>query len=249
MKILELFAGNQSFSKQGKKHGHEVFTVDWGDFEGIDLRMDIGEMQVTDIPFVPDLIWASPDCATYSVAGLRWHRGLDRAPKSDYAVLCDRVNTHLISILNDFKNLNSNLIYFIENPRGLFRHMPFAQGLPRQTIWYCQYGDIRAKPTDLFTNSTWLGRKQCFNSNTNCHHEKASRGSNGGTQGLSWKGRSAIPIDLCEDILNSLESVYHQCFSCGFSIFEKDLKDVHSYCNSCSSYSFFMKKRGVSRLS
>ena len=42
--------------------------------------------------------------------------------------------------------------YFIENPRGKMRKMDCLQEFPRYTVTYCQYGDIRMKPTDLWTN-------------------------------------------------------------------------------------------------
>ena len=73
----------------------------------------------------------------------------------------------------------------------------------RHTITYCQYGDNRMKPTDIWTNSnTWIPKPACKNGN-NCH-VSAPRGSRTGTQGL--KGayeRSKIPEKLCYEILKS----------------------------------------------
>ena len=43
--------------------------------------------------------------------------------------------------------------FFIENPRGLLRKMPFMRDLMRHTVTYCQYGDTRMKPTDIWTNA------------------------------------------------------------------------------------------------
>ena len=42
--------------------------------------------------------------------------------------------------------------YFIENPRGGMRKMEWMKGLSRYTVTYCQYGDNRMKPTDIWTN-------------------------------------------------------------------------------------------------
>lgn len=108
---------------------------------------------------------------------------------------------------------NPNLVYFIENPRGYFRKMDFindfleATGGRRETVWYCQYGDDRAKPTDIFTNSkTWVPKPQCKNGNPDCHHQRAPRGSKTGTQGRSGSyERSKIPKKLCKEILNSVK--------------------------------------------
>lgn len=68
MKILELFAGSRSIWKEAEKMWHEVFSVDWEEYNGIDLSIDISILKLEDIPFVPDMIWASPDCKTYSIA-------------------------------------------------------------------------------------------------------------------------------------------------------------------------------------
>lgn len=65
MKILELFAGSQSIGKVAESLGHEVFSIDIQDFDGIDLAKDIEFVTSEDIPFKPDMIWASPPCTTY----------------------------------------------------------------------------------------------------------------------------------------------------------------------------------------
>lgn len=87
--------------------------------------------------------------------------------------------------------------WFIENPRGGMRKMDFMQGLPRYTVTYCQYGDTRMKPTDIWTNHPNPQFKPMCHNGDPCH-EKAPRGSKTGTQGL--KGavqRSVIPEELC----------------------------------------------------
>ena len=68
MKILELFAGSRSIGKAAEELGHEVFSTDIHPFEGIDLVLDVLEIEPNDIPFVPDVIWASPPCTGFSVA-------------------------------------------------------------------------------------------------------------------------------------------------------------------------------------
>lgn len=85
----------------------------------------------------------------------------------------------------------------------MLRKMPIMADLPRQGVTYCQYGDTRMKPTDIWTNSTkWIPRPMCKNGDP-CH-VAAPRGSKTGTQGL--KGayeRSKIPEELCFEILKS----------------------------------------------
>jgi len=204
-KIVELFAGSRSVGKEAETMGMEVFSVDWQKFDGIDLSIDIEFLTDDDLPFVPDMVWASPDCTTYSIAAISTHRN-GTEPKSEYAKKCDRVNTNFISVINAALLKNPNMVFFIENPRGMLRKMPFMQGFKRHTVWYCTYGDTRAKPTDIWTNSqTWIPRPPCHNGNKNCHHESAPRGSKTGTQGKKGSfDRSKIPAQLCREILESL---------------------------------------------
>lgn len=202
MKVLELFAGSRSVGKIAQSMGHEVFSVDWEKYPGIDLSMDIEDLQLTHIPFTPDVIWASPDCTTYTIAAISTHRNGTK-PKTEYAAKCDRVNEHMMKLIQHWKYLNPELKFFIENPRGMMRKMPWIYPFARRTVWYCQYGDDRAKPTDIFTNDySWIPRPVCHNGNTNCHHEPAPRGSKTGTQGRKGSyERSRIPEQLCREIL------------------------------------------------
>ena len=206
IKVLELFAGSRSIGKIADERKMTCFSVDWKNFDKIDLVTDIGTLCIEDVPFIPDFVWASPDCTTYTVAAISTHRN-GTSPKSDYAKKCDSVNVHFIKLIKKWLELNPSMVFFIENPRGMMRKMPFMQEFIRHTVWYCQYGDERAKPTDIWTNSqTWNPRKVCHNGNKNCHHIKAPRGSKTGTQGI--KGtfeRSKIPTELCCEILDSIQ--------------------------------------------
>ena len=206
MKLLELFAGSRSVGNAADKLGFDVFSVDWTPYEKINLAIDIQQLQRDDVPFTPDIIWASPDCTTYTIAAISTHRN-GVQPKSEYAKKCDVVNMHFIELIKQWEVINPNMVFFIENPRGMLRKMPFMQEFKRHTIWYCQYGDDRAKPTDIWTNSkTWTPRAMCHNGNKNCHHQPAPRGSKTGTQGKKGSyERSKIPNELCVEILGSLK--------------------------------------------
>ena len=87
----------------------------------------------------------------------------------------------------------------------MLRKMPFMQELPRHTVTYCQYGDTRMKPTDIWTNmKIWKPRPACKNGYP-CH-VSAPRGSRTGTQGLNNAiERGKIPPKLFEEILKQLK--------------------------------------------
>lgn len=219
MNLLELFAGSRSVGNEAEKQGFNVFSVDWTPYDKINLSIDIGELKKEDVPFVPDVVWASPDCTTYSIAACSTHRlGSQKegfTPISDYAIKCDAVNQHWIGLIKEWLKVNPKLVFFIENPRGILRHMDWMLEFKRHTVWYCKYGDDRAKPTDIWTNSKdWKPRPPCRNYkydsdgniiNRHCHHESARRGSKTGTQGKKGSyERSKIPQQLCEEFLKSV---------------------------------------------
>ena len=210
MKVLKLFAGTRSIGRAFEAKGHEVYSIEWDkNFENIDLYADILTVTAQDIIDKfghPDIVWASPDCTTFSIAAISHHRhknletgNLD--PVSDYAKFCDKVNQHVLELI---KELNPKY-YFIENPRGGMRKMAWMQDLPRYTVTYCQYGDTRMKPTDIWTNHLNPKFKPMCHNGDKCH-EPAPRGSKTGTQGLKGsKERSVIPKELCEHIVDICE--------------------------------------------
>lgn len=210
MRVLELFAGTRSIGKAFEKHGHKVYSIEWDkDFENIDWYEDIGKITAQDIIDRfghPDVIWASPDCTSFSIAAISHHRrknletgNLD--PVSDYAKFCDNVDQHVLDLIRELKPK----YWFIENPRGGMRKMTWMQGLTRYTVTYCQYGDTCMKPTDIWTNHPDPKFKPPCHNGDPCH-EPAPRGSKTGTQGLKGSiDRSRIPDKLCEHIVEICE--------------------------------------------
>lgn len=65
IKVLELFAGSRSIGNTAEELGMQVFSVDWTPYEKIDLAIDIEELKKEQVPFIPDVVWASPDCTTF----------------------------------------------------------------------------------------------------------------------------------------------------------------------------------------
>jgi len=175
-----------------------TFCTDIADFDVNNLSLSQGGI---------DVIWASPDCTTFSVAAIshNWEYLHDIPfPKRSQAVKGFSNILHVLRIIQQLKPK----YWFIENPMGMLRSMPWMKSLPRKEVTYCSYGDIRMKPTDIWTNcSHWTPRPKCHNGNKDCHHERAPRGSSTGTQGLkNAEERSRIPQQLCEEIVLACEN-------------------------------------------
>ena len=203
MKVLELFAGSCSFSNVAATYGFETYTTDIKQFGDIDNVSDIFDFDYKNLDLQPDIIWASPPCTTFSIAscGKHWTAPDEnnlRYPKTNEAEIGLKILKKTIEIMH---YLNPKY-YFIENPRGLMRKMLLVQPFPRYTVSYCQYGDTRMKPTDIWTNLEF-DAKLCKNG-ASCH-ESAPRGSRTGTQGLKNNHeRSKIPYLLCREIIETI---------------------------------------------
>jgi hypothetical protein len=195
MRVLELFAGNCSFSNVAKEFGYETITTDIKQNENntIDYEVDIFDFDYKNLPRV-DIIWASPPCTFFSVAsiGKHWHK--DNTPKSNEAIVGLQIIKKTIEII-DYLGAN---YWIIENPRGKLRKLEIMKDLPRSTVTYCQYGGKRMKPTDLWHNIDWQPKPMCKNG-MSCH-EAAPRGSSKGTYRDLYG--ASVPHDLCKEILD-----------------------------------------------
>ena len=202
MKLLELFSGTESISKVFRSHGWECFTVEHRAKFDPDWCVDILDFS-TNLPF--DVVWASPPCTCFSVASIGSSWCGNYHPKRVETALGMAYVLKTLEIIKEVKPK----YWFIENPRGVLRKMGFMQDLPiRQTVTYCQYGDTRMKPTDIWTNcDVWKPRPACKNG-MSCH-VSAPRGSRTGTQGLKGAvDRSRIPEQLCEEIFDAVQKTF-----------------------------------------
>lgn len=204
MRTIELFAGTRSFSRVAKELGHKTFTTDYEEIDGQDLVADVRTLKAHDFPYCPDILWASPPCEGFSVAAIGKNWTHENEPKTDSARLSVELAENAMRLIYEL----NPMYWFIENPRGKLRKLQFMEdflkraGGVRHTVWYCTYGDTRAKPTDIWTNALWWKpRPMCWNGNKACHHEPAPRGARTGTQGVNgYKDRSRIPRELFEEI-------------------------------------------------
>lgn len=218
-KVLELFAGSRSIGKVSEELGYKVFSSDLNNFDGIDYAVDIRKFDKSKVPFIPDVIWCSPPCTGFSVAaiGKNWVKGEVFTPKTDSARLGVEILNATLDLIYYYKELNPDLIWYMENPRGKMRKSPMLSendilenvedlDMMRHTITYCQYGDDRMKPTDIWTNNeSWTPRPMCKNGDP-CH-VAAPRGSQTGTQGLKGNyERSKLPYQLCKEVLTQINN-------------------------------------------
>jgi len=202
---IEIFAGTKSFSKVAKERGYKTLTIDNEESLNPDVVTDILNYDPGEAWFM----WFSPPCTGFSVASIGRHWEKDtREPKTDTA----RLGIKLLERTAFLIAKNKPKYWCIENPRGMFRKIApqilRKHGLTewrRTTVSYCQYGDKRMKPTDIFTNIlNWEG-KCCKNGNP-CH-EPAPRGSKAETQGIkNAKLRGVIPPALFEEIFEIIEN-------------------------------------------
>ena len=210
MKTVELFAGTESFSKVMRANGIDTWTVDNNINFLSDETYDILKcLSMTTIGKIleADIVWMSPPCTSFSLASGNTHWNEDRTPKTQVAI--DGYNLlKVCEAVAEFCEKHGK-IFFIENPNG--RAVWFLPGSWLKRVWYCQYGDTRAKPTNIWTNLD-IDFKTCrrFKKGQpkHCHHEAAPRGSKTGTQGLKGNmERSVIPPQLFEEILDQIKAL------------------------------------------
>lgn len=211
--VFDLFSGTQSVNKAMSETSHETY------YSGFDIYSPEGvENNILDLTqdniieklkeFVgdvkPDFIWASPVCVAWSIAAISHHWKVEydgkkivkRIPISDMAKKSLKMVENVKKIIDYY-----GVPFAIENPRGTLRKHPVFQDYCLNTAMYCQYGDTRMKPTDIWTNKPVV-LKQCKNGSP-CHIA-APRGSATGTQGLSKIDRSKVPSELIKSIVHQL---------------------------------------------
>jgi len=209
VRVLDLFSGLKGWSQPFIDRGHEVFTVDNDTQFNANLYIDIAQLQPSMVPFIPDIILASPPCTKFTVMqiGKNWYH--DNTPKTTGAA-------EALGLVEATRKLISYYIsqgtsYFIlENPRAKLRKLSVVEDLERRTITYCQYGEERMKPTDLWGGfpKYFITREACKNGDP-CHI-RTPRGSHDvGTQMMVSKTSSSkgakIPYELALDVCLAME--------------------------------------------
>ncbi len=196
--MLELFSGSKQMSQTFKAHGWQVVSIDIEPAYGPDIVADIGKLTAEQLGYF-DVVWSSPPCEQFSIANHFRAWTPDRKPRSQKTIDAVKLHRSTLQLINDL----APRLYFIENPRGLLRTMPWMKPYRRYEITYCQYGSKVQKPTDIWTNYPGPGFKKPCRAGDSCHIS-SPRGSN---KGLSnWNNfndthdRAIIPQELCDHV-------------------------------------------------
>ena len=212
MIVYDFFAGTGSATKAFEDAGHTIIRVELDEYFEAEERDILSLTAETLIAKYgqPDFIWASPPCTTFSVASIRhyWSYIDGKAmPKNEKTLHGIAIVAHTVALI---QTLNPTYGWLMENPRGMLRKQSVVSELNRRTITYCQYGDFRMKPTDLWGEVPgWISREPCKAGMT-CHNS-AKRGSDTGSQGIGGGGkrgamlRSMIPYELGKEILDAIK--------------------------------------------
>jgi site-specific DNA-cytosine methylase len=207
MLIFDFFAGLGSSTQAFRDAGDTVISFEINRSMDADDRSDLlitNGQELVKKYGRPDFIWASPPCTSFSVASVSNHwknEDGEYVPLSESASYGRLLAMRTIELMYE---IDPKVGFAIENPRGLLRKMPFMQDMERVTVHYCQYGDNRQKPTDIWgVIPNWIPRPVC-SPGASCH-EAAPRGTHGGTQGMnSAKERSAVPSEIGKEIREAL---------------------------------------------
>lgn len=218
MRVLDLFCGLKGWSAPFLERGHEVVTLDLDPRFEPTIAADVLDVTAEQIIAAfgghrPDVILASPPCETFSVASIGHHwGGGHRAyePRTAEAEVGKRLVERAVALIAEL----SPTYAVIENPRGVLRKLGLIPVEP-VTVWYCHYGETRAKPTDLWGlpfPPSFEPEPPCHNNHGHtstccCHdHEAARRGARTGTQGIgTYAERSLIPYLLASAVANACE--------------------------------------------
>jgi hypothetical protein len=181
-----------------------------------DITIDILKWEEPDDEF--DIVLASPPCEKFTTMGFqygyfdtRWNK-----ERRDWEVFPVRPEAfHAMSLVKKAVELIqwfAPRFWAIENPAGILRKLDIIPW-ERTCIWYCHYGEFRAKPTDLWGNFPMALKPPCHNRQAShapdcccTDHIAAPRGSRTGTQGMGRAESAKIPYQLAEEFCIAAEN-------------------------------------------
>lgn len=198
--MIEFFSGSGIMAETFAKHGYETLTIDNNQYLKPDITTDILKFDIKTLNErwkKPKVLWFGVPCQKFSIANSS-NNFTDFMPNNLESCIALGLVYKCFELIEELKPE----IWFIENPMGYLRKFPVMLKHERKHLWYCRYGDKRAKPTDVWTNRVEWIPKKCRNNNSSCHHEISPRGTQNGTQGLNNAYlRGVYPENFCEEVV------------------------------------------------
>jgi len=207
-RLLELFCGTKSVGNVFQQFDYEIVSLDFNPKFNATHTINILEWDHTQYPADHfDVIWASPDCTTFSVATGGKYRtkasiyGLNNAhqPQSNLA------NAMVLKVIKILKYFNCTA-WFMENPRGLLQHFPPLIDFIKETnshkglVYYGNYDWGFPKATNIWSNlPIWCETKPKMKEDTYKMHTLADGRIRRFYNGFKFKNteeRSKIPEAL-----------------------------------------------------
>jgi hypothetical protein len=159
-KLLELFCGTKCVGKVFEKAGYEVISLDYNSKFNATHTEDILTWDYTIYPrFYFDVIWASPDCTTWSIASGGKYRTKEYiyGLQNEHIKKTENANNMVLKVIEILNYFQPNY-WYIENPRGLLTYFPplnnFIEeiGANLTLVFYSNYGWGFPKPTHIWSN-------------------------------------------------------------------------------------------------
>ena len=148
-----------------------------------------------------DVIWASPECRTFSIAGCGKHRlKTDIMGFTKDADDGNKMIDAMLKILDYYEPKR----WFVENPRGLLQYYPAMKVLGEPLlVFYGNYGWSSPKPTHVWSNvKLWEKENKPLMSPELWflrHGKKVYKGYDSGTH----RSRSMMPEKLLKRLMDT----------------------------------------------
>ena len=191
--VLDLFAGLGGFSQAFEESPRwDVTTVEIDPSFDPDVTADVFDLRPSDFDAEYDVVLASPPCTEFSPAQ---NLNGEHDPDGDAIGLV----YHTLGIIHGI----DPEYWVMENPRGRLRSVI---GRPRQTVTYCQYGEERMKPTDLWGAHPpgFIGRSCDYGDRCHINTREGSNAARDAGYDTAAK-RSKVPYELSEAIRDACE--------------------------------------------
>lgn len=148
LRVLDLFSGLRGWSAPFTARGHETFAIDIDRRFQADAYLDVGDVAsvLAAMPWRPDVVLASPPCTAFTTMTMGRNWTHQDEPRTERA----REGRRLVLATVRIIAATGPRWWLIENARARLPTLELLEGVPRRTVTYCQYGEERMKPPDLY---------------------------------------------------------------------------------------------------